>query len=79
MGSMNMVPSTPRTSPQRKAEKKATEIMDSASSRFCWPSRRETVLPEPWPKVKPMAWMTAIRGRATPTAAVALVPICPTK
>ena len=29
--------------------------------------------PEPWPKVKPMAWMTAIRGRATPTAAVALL------
>ena len=35
--------------------------------------------PEPWPKVKPIAWMIDMRGRATPTAAVALVPIWPTK
>ena len=31
------------------------------------------------PEGKPMAWMMAISGRATPTAAVALVPIWPTK
>jgi hypothetical protein len=30
-------------------------------------------LPEPWPKKKPTAWITAIRENTTPTAPVALL------
>jgi hypothetical protein len=37
------------------------------------PSIREMVLPEPWPKKKPTAWIMAIRENTTPTAPVALL------
>ena len=36
-------------------------------------------MPEPWPQKKPKAWIIAISGKTTPTAAVALVLILPTK
>ena len=44
------------------------------------PMCREMELPEPWPKKKPVAWIIAISGSATPTAPVAaLEPSLPTK
>ena len=60
-------------------EKKPVAATVSASSRFCWPSSREAVFPAPLPKVKPMAWITAIRGSTTLTAPWALFPREPTK
>ncbi len=46
--------------------------MRLAASWFCFPSSREMKFPLPWPKKKPMAWITAIRENTTPTAPVAL-------
>ena len=56
-----------------RAEKKPVAAMRSASSVFWLPRAREIKLPDPWPNMNPNAWITAIRGKATPTAAVALV------
>ena len=37
------------------------------------------LFPDPWPKKKPIAWMTAITEKAIPTAPDALVLIFPIK
>ena len=54
--------------------------MAEAASWFCRPSSREMKFPLPWAKKEPTAWNSAIREKATPTAAVALLlPSIPTK
>ena len=37
------------------------------------------MLPEPMPYMKPMAWITDMKPKMTPTAALWLVPSRPTK
>ena len=76
---MDRRPMTVMQSPRSRAVKKAVEATRSASSFFSCPSRREMLLPEPMPRVKPTAWMIAIRENTTPTAPVALVPSWLTK
>ena len=53
--------------------------MASALPRRWLPSSREMWLPEPWPKKKPIAWITAMSDTAEPTAATAEVSSRPTK
>ena len=69
----------PNTTPAIIAEKKPVVAMRRAESTSPLPSAREIKLPEPCPNVKPSAWMMLISGNTTPTAAVADVPMRPTK
>lgn len=55
-----------------------TAAMRRAPWRSPAPSIRARVLPEPWPKKNPVAWITAMTGKATPTAATLAVSSRPT-
>ena len=75
-------PATPpaaRTAPAPTAVKKLVEAKREAVWASPLPRLRLMTLPAPWPSMKPMAWMTAIRLDTTPTAPDALVEIWPTK
>ena len=76
-GCKKISPTAISSVPASSARKNPVAAMRSASSVFWLPRAREIKLPEPWPNMKPKAWMMAIRGKATPTAAVALVASAP--
>ena len=57
----------------------AVEAAREAASGSRAPSFRAMMLPEPMPYMKPMAWITDMKPKMTPTAALWLVPSRPTK
>ena len=65
--------------PNTSAVKKLVEANRVAASVFWLPRLRLMMLPEPWPSIKPSAWIMAIRLETMPTAPDALVEIWPTK
>ena len=70
---------TESRTPKPRAKKNAVEVVTQASSLRFWPSSRETMLPAPWPNMKPKAWMMDMKAKTMPTAPLALVPSWPTK
>ena len=70
-------PSTPSSTPKPTDPKKATDSSLEARSSLRLPSSRDSELPPPWPKKKPMACMMVITEKATPTAPDCEVPSRP--
>ena len=67
------------TTPMPNAVKKPTEANRCARASSPAPSAWLTLVPEPMPMVKAIAWMSAIAEKITPTAPEADVPIWLTK
>jgi hypothetical protein len=65
--------------PLIKEPKQPVEAVLEAASVSLAPRALEMILPEPWPNIKPKAWIIAINPKTMPTAPLALVPSLPTK
>ena len=79
MGSMKTAAAAEIMTPVPKEHRMPVEATRDAASGSRAPRSLAEMLPEPMPNMKPTAWMSAMKPKTTPMAALWLVPSRPTK